>query len=281
MRDVGDTSGLQPGEELAEFWIRTGPKVLWANMLRHELEAKLAAKPVVLIPLGSVEQHGPACPLDVDISIPYAVCIRATQAIEDFPCLVAPPIWWGLAPYNMGWVGTITLTAETALGVIRDVCVSLDTHGFKKLILVNGHGGNVPLMGVAATKLSEEGIYVGFTSVWELARQVMAEVVERDEGQMGHAGEMETSIQMYLRPHLLDMSRAVTASLPPGDPLGVPDSLHLIELKRQTATGVMGDGNAATVAKGRAFVEGAAAELARAARDFRDTERVAEGFAYR
>lgn len=72
----------QEREDLVDYWKRTGRKALWGSLLRHELEAALASQPVVLMPIGSVEQHGPACPLDVDIVGAYAVCLRAAQAIE-------------------------------------------------------------------------------------------------------------------------------------------------------------------------------------------------------
>jgi hypothetical protein len=87
----------------------SGKKVLWQEMLRHELLDALDQQPVVIVPVGSIEQHGPHCPMDVDISIPYHLAIRAADAIEDFPVIVAPPVSYGFTHYNMGEVGTITL----------------------------------------------------------------------------------------------------------------------------------------------------------------------------
>ncbi len=75
----------------------SGKKVLWQELLRHELLAALEDRPVVIVPVGSVEQHGPHCPQDVDISVPYHLAIRAADAIDDFPVIVAPPIWIGLS----------------------------------------------------------------------------------------------------------------------------------------------------------------------------------------
>src|SRR5215217_6549620 len=67
-------------------------KVLWQEMLRHELQMALEQDPVVIVPVGSIEQHGPHCPLDVDISIPYHLAVRTVVVIEEFPVIVAPPI---------------------------------------------------------------------------------------------------------------------------------------------------------------------------------------------
>lgn len=265
-------------EDLLQYWERSVRNVLWGRMLRHELEAALETKPVVLVPIGSVEQHGPACPQDVDIIGSYAVCLRAAQEIEDFSCIVAPPVWFGLAPYNMGWVGTISLGLETAVGLLHDICVSINTHGFTKIILVNGHGGNVPLMGVVATKLSEREIFVGYTSIWDLASEAMVSQCERDGGRISHGGEMETSIQLYLRPSLVDMHRAVSEPFPGLDINQRHPRMQLIELLRETKTGVMGDGTAGSAEKGRVVVNEAAHNLAEMARWFRDTERVAKGY---
>ena len=268
----------QPREDLTDYWKRTGKKVLWATMLRHELEAALGTNPVVLVPIGSIEQHGPACPLDVDIIGSYAVCLLAAQQIDDFAALVAPPVWYGITPYNMGWIGTITLELDTAIGLLCDICASIHTHGFRKIILVNGHGGNVPLMGVVATKLSQRSIYVGYTSVWDLGLEAMQQIEERDHGRIGHGGEIETSVQLHLRPFLVDMPRAVAEPIPALAPVQRHPRLGLIELLRETGTGVMGDGTVASAAKGRVFVEAAARNLVEVARWFQATERVALGY---
>ena len=103
-------------EECAQCWPGRHPerKVLWQEMLRHELLAALEQRPVVIVPIGSVEQHGPHCPMDVDISIPYHLAIEAADAIDEFPVIVAPPILYGFTHYNMGEVGTITLRWSTS-----------------------------------------------------------------------------------------------------------------------------------------------------------------------
>jgi creatinine amidohydrolase len=73
----------------------SGKKVLWQEMLRHELLTALEDCPVVIVPVGSVEQHGPHCPLDVDISVPYHLALRAAVVIDEFPVIVAPPVSLG------------------------------------------------------------------------------------------------------------------------------------------------------------------------------------------
>src|SRR5215216_789205 len=117
----------------------SGKKVLWQELLRHELLAALAQNPVVIVPVGSVEQHGPHCPPDVDISIPFHLAVAVAQEVDDFPVLVAPPVSLGFTPYNMGHAGTITLRLETFIEVLCDVCRSLQANGFERIVLLNGH----------------------------------------------------------------------------------------------------------------------------------------------
>ncbi|MDQ3410817.1 MAG: creatininase family protein, partial [Chloroflexota bacterium] len=95
----------------------SGKKVLWQEMLRHELLAAMEHRGVVIVPVGSVEQHGPHCPQDVDISIPYHLAIRAAELCDDVPVVVAPPQMYGFTHYNMGEIGTITLGLEVFIAV--------------------------------------------------------------------------------------------------------------------------------------------------------------------
>ena len=99
----------------------SGKKVMWQEILRSELEATLDQRPVVIVPIGSIEQHGPHCPHDVDISVPFHLAIAAADAIDDFPVIVAPPVTYGFTHYNMGEIGTITIGLETFIAVLNDV----------------------------------------------------------------------------------------------------------------------------------------------------------------
>src|SRR5215203_5994562 len=107
----------------------SGEKVLWQELLRHELEAALTQDPVVIVTVGSIEQHGPHCPQDVDISIPYHLAIRTAEVVDEFPVIVAPPVSLGFTHYNMGEVGTITLSLETFIDVLCDVSRSIWANG--------------------------------------------------------------------------------------------------------------------------------------------------------
>ena len=108
-------------------------KVMWQEMLRHELLATLDQRPVVIVPVGSIEQHGPHCPMDVDISTPFHLAVAAAQAIDDFPVIVSPPQQYGFTHYNMGEIGTITLSLETFIATLNDIARSIWANGFRRI----------------------------------------------------------------------------------------------------------------------------------------------------
>jgi creatinine amidohydrolase len=228
-----------------------GKKTLWQELLRHELLAALADRPVVIVPVGSVEQHGPHCPQDVDISIPYHLALAAADAVGDFPVIVAPPVTFGFTHYNMGEVGTITLGLETFIAVLCDVSRSIWANGFHRLILLNGHGGNEQPTWSAAVKLAEEDVWPVALTYWNMARDELLAWSEADAGSIGHGGEWETSLQLSLRPHLVDMDRAVKDEWRLKFGPEVSRYATFPERRREMAHGVMGDPFAASAEKGQ------------------------------
>jgi creatinine amidohydrolase len=228
----------------------SGKKVLWQELLRHELLAALERRPVVIVPVGSVEQHGPHCPSDVDISIPYHLAIRAAEAVEEFPVIVAPPVTYGFTHYNMGEVGTITLGLEVFVAVLCDVARSIWANGFRRIVLLNGHGGNEQPTWSASVKLAEEDVWALAVTYWDMAADELRAWSEADEGSIGHGGEWETSLQLYLRPELVDMSHAVRDEwrLKFSEP--VRKYAMFPERRREMAHGVMGDPFTASADKG-------------------------------
>src|SRR5690242_3940989 len=133
--------------------------VFWQELWRDELEELRRDRPVVIVPVGSVEQHGPHLPLDVDIVDALALAAATAEAMRPAPVIVSPPIWNGLAHYKMGHIGTITLRFETYIAVVSDICRSIHANGFERIILLNGHGGNKAINQAIGVKLAEEDIF--------------------------------------------------------------------------------------------------------------------------
>src|SRR4051812_19087286 len=129
--------------------------VFWQELWRHELEELRRDRPVVIVPVGSVEQHGPHLPQDVDIVDALALAAATAEAMRPAPVIVSPPIWSGLAHYKKGHIGTITLSFETYIAMVCDVCRSIHANGFERIVLLNGHGGNRAINQALGAKLAE------------------------------------------------------------------------------------------------------------------------------
>ena len=228
----------------------SGKKVHWQEFLRHELQAAMEQRAVVIVPVGSVEQHGPHCPSDVDISIPYHLAMRAADSIGEFPVVVAPPVSYGFTHYNMGEIGTITLGLETFISVLCEVSRSIWANGFHRIILLNGHGGNAAPTAAASVKLAQEDVWALALTYWHMAPDELEAWSEADAGSIGHGGEWETSLQLYLRPQLVDRSLQVKDPWRLKFSADVQRYARFPERRREMAHGVMGDPFAASAQKG-------------------------------
>jgi len=241
-----------------------GKKIFWQEMWRHELEVAAKQCPIVIIPTGSIEQHGPHCPMDVDVIAPLHVAILAAKQTDEFPVIITPPVWSGFAHYNMGFAGTISLRMETYQNLVSDICRSIYANGFKRIILLNGHGGNQAPNATVKHNLSQENIFILALSWWELVREEMSKLSTSDGGDVGHGGEWETSVQLYLRPQLILKEKMVadrdlTNPFSPNVQKFMSSWGAFAERRRDTekGTGIMGDPLAATAEKGKAVLEAA------------------------
>jgi len=196
-------------------------KVLWEQFRRTEFDAAVKADGVVIIPVGSIEQHCNHLPINTDTNACFTIAQRAAEAVDGFPVLVLPPIWTGYSPHHMAYPGSITLKYHTFVDVLAQVATCVHAHGFRKILFLNGHGGNSPVIAALRTKLAAEEKVpaIGYT-YWELpgVPDQMKAISQTDKGFIGHSGEMETSLQLYLQPELVDTAAAQWAPGGYGDP---------------------------------------------------------------
>lgn len=161
----------------------------------EEAESSISKAEVVLLPVGSIEQHGPHLPLDHDIRSSLAVCRETAKRM--YPkVLVSPAIAFGDSTHWLSYPGTISLSASTLTNLVYDVCKSLSTHGVDTIVIVNGHGANENVLWEASWKVKKDlSITIAYVSYWSLIPEEIAN--ENVETTLpGHADEFETSFAL-------------------------------------------------------------------------------------
>ncbi|MBY0335409.1 MAG: creatininase family protein [Acetobacteraceae bacterium] len=246
----------------------TGMEHRWERLTGPELKALAKRGALPVLPVGSLEQHGPHLPVWTDSAIAHAMCLAAAKLAEDVPAVVLPPLWTGLSEHHLPFGGTITVDHATFHALLRCVVRSLLACGFDRLLVVNGHGGNIEPLAVSARELAHEfAIPVVATSWPSVAPQAIGATLTTQAGVM-HACEAETSLWLALDAAQVradKLEEAFGANAPPAAPPGFGRFYSFEE--RAGRTGVRGDPRAATVEKGQAILAAVAEGLARAMRD--------------
>jgi creatinine amidohydrolase len=156
----------------------------------------------LILPTGSVEQHGPAVATGIDYIIPTAVAERAGKETD---VMVAPPLTYGMSLHHAAFAGTLSLRPTVYLPMIIDLLAFAYRQGFRRILVLNGHGGNVPTLKAAAGQASYEleGVRIYVRSYYELPSVV--EIIEEElgPGEGSHATPSEVSILMYLEPEMV------------------------------------------------------------------------------
>ena len=261
-------------------------KYRFAEMIWYEIKEAAEQDRVAVLPVATYEDHGPHLPVDTDVVLCTEICERAVARIPS-EAVLAPPVPHGYSPHHMDFHGTLTITWDTFIRYVKDVCCSLAHHGFKRILVVNGHGSNAPPLDLAArlSVIEYEGrILCGSVNHWGLrkVKEVGRELRESDYGGTSHGGEFETSLYLALKPDLVDMSKAVDERSPlsssfqsdllaGGHPEG--SSANFTPYwSTKTASGVMGDATKASREKGEQFLEAAIEGLIELVRELRATE---------
>ena len=253
------------------FQISTLTKYRYGELTWPEVKQAAAEGRVAIVTIATLEDHGRHLPIDTDLRICTAVCEEAASRAADRVVLV-PAINHGYSPHHLDFPGPITIGAHTLIDYGVDVCRSLAHHGFRKILIVNGHGSNTPFIDIIARlAVVETGVLAAAVNYWAApgVRDVAESLRESDRiGGMNHACEFETSLYLALAPELVDMSQAVREiSHRPsknywGDLIGGDGPLVMMEhWSAISDTGVMGDPTKATAEKGRALFDAAAAGI--------------------
>jgi creatinine amidohydrolase len=229
-----------------------------------EMNQAIAAQKLVILPTGSTEQHGRHLPLDVDTFLCESVCLEVGRRAAD-RVLVLPPVAYGLNLHHIDFPGTIHIEPETFIAFCLDITRSVAYHGFQKILIVNGHGSNAPLIDLVARKTVLATMSLCFaTGYYHFLREAFAPIQESEV--VAHADECETSLYLYLAPERVQMAAAVADDDRRGAFVS-SDSTGNFPVRfndywgRWTRTGVHGDPTRATAEKGRVLFEAAVSGL--------------------
>ena len=241
-------------------------QIHWEQLRSPQLKSLADANAIVVVPVGSMEQHGPHLPVKVDALLATEVARRAGRKVQTHqPIVVTPTVWCGLAEHHMDFCGTLTLDFETFHALLRNLCRSICHHGFQRIFLLNGHGGNIAALNVICSELVKEldGLRVVSGTYWTLPEvaEKFAEILEVQQN-VRHAGEAETSMMLALEPELVDQARLSQADGPPDTPFYGSGVSRWVSFKEVSANGVIGNPSVATVAKGELLLEVAAEGIA-------------------
>jgi creatinine amidohydrolase len=243
----------------------------WAD-LKAPAFRSLPKDTIAILPLGAVEQHGPHLPLCVDYCLIEDVLQRALPHVADtLSVLVLPTLRVTKSNEHDRHPGTLSLSAETLLAVLRDIAASVARAGVARLVLFNGHGGNTAVLQVAAREMRIAHDLIVVSCGWSGFADVAGLFDTADYALDLHAGDSETSAMLAARPDLVDMTAApapdsvlpdwragqvfIGATAPAGLPGWIVDDL--------AASGVVGDARAADADRGHRLLDSAAANFAR------------------
>ncbi|MBO3799997.1 MAG: creatininase family protein [Candidatus Brockarchaeota archaeon] len=244
--------------------------MLWESLLSPDIKEAVDKKLIAVLPIGSVEIHGPHMPTGTDSLTIREIVIKAA---EKEPAIVLPTLYYAYVPENKHFPGTISLSARTILAMIEEICEEVSRNGFKKILIVNGHGGNSDLLRVFLKEsLHKKRDYVIYALIepWLSLREVAEKICESKT--IGHACELETSMGLFLFENLIKMenvkreARAGSTNL---DGIETPVNWQAYAIDLYT-----GDPRLATKEKGKILIEKLVDFVAEAIRRIKQDEKV-------
>lgn len=251
--------------------VRAATEYRYNRLTWAEMNEAIRLQKVVILPTGSTEQHGRHLPLDTDLFLTESICLEAGRRAPD-AILVLPPISYGLNLHHIDFPGTIHIEPEVFIAFCLNITKSVAYHGFQKILLVNGHGSNHPLVDLVArrTTLETDSLCAACTYP-ALAMEAFAQI--KDTPVMAHADEFETSLYLYLAPERVHMDQAGAGDDVMGRFLSSDSTSPYARFNdywsRWTDLGVHGDARTATPEKGKVIFEAAVTGLIELVQEWR------------
>lgn len=178
---------------------------LFHELTRDDLRVS-SVRALLILPIAAVEQHGPHLPVGADwIIVEYVARAAAAAAAQHIPMVVAPTLPFGSSDHHLPFGGTISFSTTVYYQLLVDIVTSLSACGFRRMFMLNGHGGNQEIMQLVARDMAlRHPLRIGAASYWEIARErLIALRAHHDQRLPGHAGGFESALMLALRPELV------------------------------------------------------------------------------
>ena len=249
---------------------RETSEIEWACLKAAELAALAKRNAIVIVPIGSTEQHGPHLPVQTDTRLATEVAHRAARRMTgSHPTIVTPTIPFGMSEHHVLLNGTITLDYTTMAAVLDCTCRSILRAGFNRIFILNGHGGNTDGITTFITEFTvKHRVPLAGGTYWSIAQSEIAGILEKQTALL-HACEAETAMMLALTPDLINRGELaqMRGDLVPGlsaIPGVNPGVYRWRQLSSRSLIGVIGEAGAATPEKGERLLEAIAGAVARA-----------------
>lgn len=249
----------------------------FAELTSPQIAAIIARKPLALLPVGQLEEHGPHLPVNTDALIAERVTRAAAERLEDLPCLVMPTVWSGYSGKELTkWAGTVRLRTRVFADMIHDIVLSLAEMGIEKIATVNGHGHHPALLEMVAREIADEtGVYMACIEVAKMAAPAVQKYRKSAPGGCIHACEFETAVMLHLGApvdmslaHDRDMFRYQSDSFPGDGFAGSKRAFWSTWGIQRSQTGIYGDPTCATAEAGKLIFDETVVNLEQFCREY-------------
>ncbi len=229
----------------------------WEKLTWPEIEEKLKVVDTAILPCGAIEQHGPHLPVDIDYYDAVYLADRVAAACSEPKPFVLPPIPFGVSYHHEDFKGTLSVTNDALSRFVYDIGMGLAKNGIKKLIILNGHGDNAPTLSYAAQMINRDAEIFVCVDTGETSDIDLYDLIETKNDI--HAGEIETSTTMAIRPEVVQMDKAVNETLSFGsdylDYTSDRGVVWYVQTSKISESGIMGDPTKASAEKGKKMWE--------------------------
>ena len=236
----------------------------FAEMTAPEIREIARDTTLILAPIAACEQHGDHLPVSTDTILVNAVADGVEKALPNQVVLL-PVMWLGASEHHLPFGGTLTASLSTYELMLMELLTPVLIEGFRRVMLLNGHGGNIDPLHVALRRLDTmfPKAFLSGAAYWEIAEKEIAAHCDGPRKVMGHACEIETSMMMHLRPDLVRKDKI--ADDPDLTPIALDRLFWARNFARRTARGAVGHPRMASAEKGKLMLDAAIAGVTRVA----------------